>query len=854
MSYKTRLPRFAGRSISTFLVLTFAISLYPSGFALADTFIRGLSSSPGVKRFDADSESWDNIVPSEDSEMTWVSGANNVDGVMIPETTPLVQQKFRYTAGGHALAKALTPMHVINNGSNGSTVITSGTGRSTVTIGRTTTYTCEWMNSVSGRLGNKKPVNWRGKSQGLDPFYINPDDFSSRGITGHFDLGVSAGLAQDCAIGPDGLMELNLFYDIINSTTNLLSIQITPNDVIITSDMPPGLDFYLITDSFEQVGSDLVGNETTLEELRELLENDILSDGVLDQPLYIGIVWEDIPVPTVDLGNGAVARYRVETLVEDSAVADELIVQQDVDGYTGLRDLIIGNDLNNGDGNIDGAAVPAEWLDGLYDSPEDRQYLLQFQNIENMLPPGATILQAELQMQTPPDPFAESLGPFACSQLLLPFDPATSFNNTFGGFRFFNGLSDNPLANGFIDPQPLVPAAADVTQMVQNWVNGEPNFGMAVTPGTADEWLIFTSGVGNLGPQDPLLGPALHVMFTDPQPLLPQVQIPQIPGDPTSQMFIADPFANQLVNADLANPDGVQLGGPGDLQALLMFDNLFFSQGGQIPDNAQIVSAQLLMTTSSSNFNQNAGTLDEFGVRPILNLWNAGTPFGDLIMGPWETCTGGLIADAQPMMDITGIFQQWQMGMPNHGINIAPKLPNSDDWYVMPSATFLRGAEPMLMVQWLPAQPVVLPDSYSVTRGEWNSGGVARVQASDNDDLSIRRKSSDVTSRTEFVVTGFSPAENPVSMQLTLEGSVFARSTVNQTIELFNFDTGLWEVIDVRAANRFGDSTVTVSPGGDLSRFVEDGTLDMKARIRFVSPSNRQRFTSNTDQFFWTIE
>jgi hypothetical protein len=88
---------------------------------------------------------------------------------------------------------------------------------------------------------------------------------------------------------------------------------------------------------------------------------------------------------------------------------------------------------------------------------------------------------------------------------------------------------------------------------------------------------------------------------------------------------------------------------------------------------------------------------------------------------------------------------------------------------------------------------------------------------------------------------------------VTLEGAVFARSPVNQTIELYDYIAGVWEQVDTRAATRFSDSTVTVAATGDLSRFVEAGTMFIKARIRYQSTNPRQQFSSNTDLFIWTI-
>ncbi len=157
------------------------------------------------------------------------------------------------------------------------------------------------------------------------------------------------------------------------------------------------------------------------------------------------------------------------------------------------------------------------------------------------------------------------------------------------------------------------------------------------------------------------------------------------------------------------------------------------------------------------------------------------------------------------------------------------------------------------LIKPIPQISVVSPDSYLVTRGSYIGGGVAELAASDNADLAIRRSAQDIQSRTEFEVEATSPTDSPSSMDVTLEGSVFARSAVNQTIELFDYVATDWVAIDTSAASRFSDNTVMASATGDLSRFVEAGTLRMKARVRFQSVNPRQNFASNTDLFEWTI-
>ena len=64
-----------------------------------------------------------------------------------------------------------------------------------------------------------------------------------------------------------------------------------------------------------------------------------------------------------------------------------------------------------------------------------------------------------------------------------------------------------------------------------------------------------------------------------------------------------------------------------------------------------------------------------------------------------------------------------------------------------------------------------------------------------------------------------------------------------------------WELVDTADAARSPapDSVVTAAATGDLSRFVEAGTMCIEARVHFQSDRPRQRFASNTDQAIWTI-
>lgn len=140
-------------------------------------------------------------------------------------------------------------------------------------------------------------------------------------------------------------------------------------------------------------------------------------------------------------------------------------------------------------------------------------------------------------------------------------------------------------------------------------------------------------------------------------------------------------------------------------------------------------------------------------------------------------------------------------------------------------------------------------DFIVVTHGSLVSGTLLELATSDDTDFSVRRSNTDVQSRTEFVVTTGSHIDAPTTMSIELEGSVFARTSVIQTIELYNYATKNWESIDSNVASRFIDRSDMIEVTGDVSRFIDDSTMAVQARVRFQSLEARQKFSSNIDRF-----
>ena len=146
-----------------------------------------------------------------------------------------------------------------------------------------------------------------------------------------------------------------------------------------------------------------------------------------------------------------------------------------------------------------------------------------------------------------------------------------------------------------------------------------------------------------------------------------------------------------------------------------------------------------------------------------------------------------------------------------------------------------------------------VPESFTFATGETTGGGLSDLATSDNNHVLGRKESAQISGGVNIEFKSTSQTETPSELELTFEASVLSRRVVTQTLELYNYDTASYEIVDTRNSSRTGDLVVTASPGGDLSRFVEPGTRCIEARVRFLGSSNRQTYVTKVDQVLWTI-
>jgi V8-like Glu-specific endopeptidase len=128
----------------------------------------------------------------------------------------------------------------------------------------------------------------------------------------------------------------------------------------------------------------------------------------------------------------------------------------------------------------------------------------------------------------------------------------------------------------------------------------------------------------------------------------------------------------------------------------------------------------------------------------------------------------------------------------------------------------------------------VLPTSFSFFRGSHVGGGIVELFTSNNVYV-VGAPLPPVLITDPSVgleIVGTSPLANPAELKIRVETSTSAAPPAGlmQVVLLFDYVAGVWVQVDSRAATG-GDNTIEAAAGGSLSRFVQAGTMQMRARI-----------------------
>jgi hypothetical protein len=204
--------------------------------------------------------------------------------------------------------------------------------------------------------------------------------------------------------------------------------------------------------------------------------------------------------------------------------------QQNVDGYTGTTDLFVNGTSGSNVGTpVPGAAIEQGFLDGsnrgaATENSYDQPYFVKFDNLDLSAP---KVTRAQLIIRSGfGSSNSGSGGPFSVHRILKPWDTGTTYDSLDSdGDPTLTPVAEL-VANGFIAPESAEATqighagmvTLDVTDIVQTWKDGAPNYGFYIGPngGTSDGWQIFTSGAYGFGTLDEVSGqlaPELTILY-----------------------------------------------------------------------------------------------------------------------------------------------------------------------------------------------------------------------------------------------------------------------------------------------------------------------------------------------------
>lgn len=316
----------------------------------------------------------------------------------------------------------------------------------------------------------------------------------------------------------------------------------------------------------------------------------------------------------------------------------------------------------------------------------------------NQVPPGATILDAQLVYSTGDAADAVSGGPYQLGRLLeeLPEGAIyTDYPLDSQARRSVRALTAEPWLAAAASVQAQEVISIDITEVVQAWSSGAPNHGVVTFANdTTDGWQVSTISHPELTKR-----PKLAVRFIPGT--LRRIEFPaNLVALVRTNGVVEDPALR--VTAMMANPPADPIG------LLLRFDGVFGTNASQVSSQERVVGAKLgLQTAGSPDFAAAADSASPFTVHQVLAEWGVGAEFGtngltvaegdiavaddELVgMGEWTRATA----------EVTSILSRWQAGQPNRGIHVKPGGGNG--WEVFLNGTTNAAWRPMLRLWTIP--------------------------------------------------------------------------------------------------------------------------------------------------------
>lgn len=158
----------------------------------------------------------------------------------------------------------------------------------------------------------------------------------------------------------------------------------------------------------------------------------------------------------------------------------------------------------------------------------------------------------------------------------------------------------------------------------------------------------------------------------------------------------------------------------------------------------------------------------------------------------------------------------------------------------------------------LASTATLFPSSFTIIQGVHLSGGNGELGSSNNAYLVIRQNPfrSRQDPAVQLVTSTTAPTGSFSSLQFTLEALTTAAppELVTQRIELFDYSTNAWVLVDSRPASGT-DQTVNVNVTSNVMNFIHSSTRQMQARMSYMDPGTlvTRSWTVNFDMVRWVL-
>jgi len=146
----------------------------------------------------------------------------------------------------------------------------------------------------------------------------------------------------------------------------------------------------------------------------------------------------------------------------------------------------------------------------------------------------------------------------------------------------------------------------------------------------------------------------------------------------------------------------------------------------------------------------------------------------------------------------------------------------------------------------------IAPTNYVKVRGTDFGGNLASFGVDDGNRLSLRPGVTLSSSQppVEFYIEAKADSTTPKKLDLKVDSRA-SSAVIQQQVEFYNFVTNTYELVSTRILST-ADTTITITPSGDLSRFVKaDQTVRARFRFTQTAPVLSFPWSIGVDQAVW---